>query len=286
MAGGPASSRMKCRLAILSGGFSLVCLLAIHFWKPVPAVDSPALPEPETGQALAASGKLRPTTQPFAVIVAPNQDLDETDNDETSEDNGVEVPVAESNWARELREMKELAARQPGAALAQVADLADKDEREIATKEICLVVAQAHPAEAMTAAWDLELGRDGGLSEQAALEKLAEQWAMADLPAAFAWASGKPVDEDGRRDLVLKGIASVWAQTLPREAARLVAEDMSPDHVQFEAAMNVLSQWVARDPEGAAAWVELFPPGPLRDAARAQLAKAASRQNSSVAGAN
>ena len=187
-----------------------------------------------------------------------------------------EVPDVEIGWAKEMRELKELAVKDPDAALAQVAQTSDKEERKAALKEVCLLVAGKDPAKAMTAAWRLELGKFAeGPTESAALEDLARQWAAADLSAAFAWAVQQPVDEEERRDRVMKGIATAWSQTAPTEAARLVSEQINPDsNVQIDAAMTVLRQWAAQDYTGAATWVDHFPEGWMQDRAKEELAKA------------
>jgi len=200
-----------------------------------------------------------------------------------AENQDMEVPAIESSWARELRELKALASRDPVAALEQVAGMADKEEREAATKEICLELAPKDPALAMDAAWNLELGKDGGLAERAALENIARQWATADLSTALAWANAQPADDEGRRDQIMKGITVILSRTAPADAARLVAEQMSSNHEQYDAAMTVVSQWAVLDFTGAAEWVSLFPEGPTQDQGLEELTKAVSgREQPSV----
>ena len=85
----------------------------------------------------------------------------------------------------------------------------------------------------------------------------------------------------------MKGIASLWSQTAPADAASLVAEQMSPDeHEQLDAAMAVVGQWAARDYAGAAAWVELFPEGSIQDRGREELSKAVANQKKPATGPN
>jgi hypothetical protein len=58
---------------------------------------------------------------------------------------------------------------------------------------------------------------------------------------------------------------------------------MSPDgRAQFEATMVVVRQWAAQDFAGAAAWVALFPEGPIQDRGTEELAKGLFSQQSSA----
>ena len=200
--------------------------------------------------------------------------------DTSSEKSGPEEPADEGSWAKELRELKKLAAKDPDTALAQVAQMSNKEERKAAARAVCLQLAPQDPAKAMTAAWGLGLGQFADESvENAVLEHLAKQWAEVDLVKAFAWASALPADEESRRDRVVKGIAMALSQIAPTEAARMVAERINPDSsVQIEATMEVLRQWAARDYEGAIDWVALFPDGPFLDRGIGELAKAKSSQ--------
>lgn len=184
--------------------------------------------------------------------------------------------VMEDSWAKELRELKELAANDPDVALARVAEMSDKHERKTAATAVCLVVAAKEPAKAMTAAWRLEVGKYADESaENEALESLAGQWAKTDLVKAFVWASALPADDEWRRDRVMKGIASMVAKISPAEAARMVTEHINPESsVQIDATIEVLREWAAREYVGAMAWASLFPQGPLRERGIEELASA------------
>jgi len=188
------------------------------------------------------------------------------------------VPEFEDSWAKELRQLKELAAKDPDAALSKVSQMGEKHERKEAAERVCLVVAEKNPAKAMTAAWNLELGLMANESaENETLERLAKQWANADLVKAFVWASALPPDEESRRDHIIKGIASAVSQITPSVAARMVTEQMRPDSsVKVEATLEVLRQWAARDYAGALAWAAVFPEGPLRERGLEELASVGS----------
>jgi hypothetical protein len=53
----------------------------------------------------------------------------------------------------------------------------------------------------------------------------------------------------------------------------VIAEQMSPEFLQFDSAMTLVNRWAQRDFSGASAWVSLFPEGPLQDRAREELSK-------------
>jgi hypothetical protein len=185
----------------------------------------------------------------------------------------AEKPAIQGSWAREMRELRELAMHDSAAALVRISEMSVAEEREAALKEVCLQLAANNPAQAMDAAWRFHLGRLGGMSESTTLEDLAAQWAATDLSAALAWVSQLPLDEAGRRDRVVKGVAFAWSEKSPASAARLVVEQMSPDYAQSDAAIQLAGRWAIDDFVGAAAWVDLFPEGSIRDRAKEELSK-------------
>lgn len=221
-----------------------------------------SLQEPSESQKFSASVTPRFSRVVRAVDNSGNAPMDEE-------------PPMETSWMKELQELKELAAKDPDAALDRVAQMSEKEERVSALKAVCLQVAEKDPAKALTSAWALGLGHVADESSDGkTLEKLAGQWAVVDLAAAITWAGNQPGDEEERRDLIMKGIASVWAQTSPEDAAHLVATQMTPEKVQFEAAMVIVGRWAVRDYDQASAWVDLFPEGPIQERAKEELSKA------------
>jgi hypothetical protein len=141
----------------------------------------------------------------------------------------------------------------------------DAIRREVLV-EVSFQMAQADPAQAVALAERFDLGQGSG----AVLQNLAQQWAAADLPAAYSWALGQPAGE--QRDELVGRVAFVWSHSEPAEAARLVAEQIPPGPVQTEAAMSVLHQWGQLDFEAANAWAEQFPENSIRERARNELA--------------
>ena len=68
------------------------------------------------------------------------------------------------------------------------------------------------------------------------------------------------------RDRLISRVAFTRSKEDAAEAAKLVAEWISPGDAQNEAAISVLHQWALRDPKGALSWAQLFPEN-LRDRA-------------------
>lgn len=103
---------------------------------------------------------------------------------------------------------------------------------------------------------------------------LLRQWAEENFTAALAYVDARPPGAD--REELFARLALVLAETLPAEAADLVAKDMAPGPARDEAALSVLHRWALAAPSSAARWAEAFPPGPLRDRALREVAGVAS----------
>jgi hypothetical protein len=249
---------------------ALVCSLPVPQRDPACAADVKAASERQYTDLMEAN-EARSFSTSIAIDELPGED---TSTQESTE----ETPAIQGSWARELRQLRELALQDSEAALARVSQMSVAEEREAALKEVCLQLAASDPASAMNAAWRFQLGRLGGLAESATLEDLARRWAAADLPAALAWVSQQPLDEAGQRDRVIKGIAAAWSEGSPADAAHLIAEYMSPNFAQWDAAMKLVGCWASADFAGAAAWVDLFPEGSTQDRAREELSKVVSTQ--------
>ena len=260
---------MKRTLPWMFALAAALCIVGHHLWnEPVSREATPSHElvsiEPESATANADARNFAQPSRVRKLTLADSE-------------SDAAMPV-EGSWARELRLLKEEAEKNPEAALERIAGMTVAEERESATKEICLQLAGSDPALALDAAWRLQLGRLGGVTESATLESLAGRWAAADLPAALEWINRQPLDEDGRRDWVVKGIASAWSQYAPADAARFVAESMTPNRIQVDAAMIVVGEWAVADLPAATAWVDLFAEGPLRDRGRVELQRAAASE--------
>jgi hypothetical protein len=255
--------KRSSKFAWLLGLFFVTCFIV--FWRDQPAEETASIANPVQ--------TIRPTLS--KPVNATDHAQSETAAVETTSDkSSEEMTLVESSWAKELRELKALAAQDPDAALARVARMADKHERKSAAQSVCLVVAAKDPAKAMLAAWNNDLGKfTDESSESIAVETLAKHWAEADLAKAFVWASVLPPDDEARRDRVVKGIALALAQVAPAEAAAMVAKHIHPDStVHIDAAIEVLRTWASQEYSGAMAWASLFPAGALRERSAEELA--------------
>lgn len=183
-------------------------------------------------------------------------------------------PVIEDSWAKELRQLRDLARINPELALARVGEMTELHERKAAATEVCLVVGDRDPAKAMLAAWNFNLGRFADdPSENRAIERLARRWAESDVANALIWASTLPADDEARRDRIVKGLATAIAKLTPETAARLVTERIAADStVRIDATVEVLRQWARSNYRGALQWAAMFPEGALRERGLDELA--------------
>jgi len=237
---------------ILVSAVLCLCLAAIHSHRTVVKADLEAEPVFEQSEP----------ADPMPQMLVPMEDSSE----KSSKMTGADI------WRSQLELACELVMRDSQAAFAWVEQLQVREDREAALKQVCLQLAQRDPASAMNAAWRLQLGKWGDKDQTLVLEKLASQWATSDLNSALTWARALPAAEDGRRDHIIKGIASAIASATPADAARLVAGQMTSDSAQFHAALDVLSKWSTNDMAAAKAWLDAFPDG-LREIAQARLAR-------------
>jgi len=180
--------------------------------------------------------------------------------------------MAEQEKYRLLRELRELAAKDPEGALAAAMKLPEGDERNQALTAVCFGLAQTDPADAVKMAKSLNLDAQPG----AIMENLVQQWAVTDLSSAQAWANSQPAGE--QRDGLTTRIAYIMSQNDPADAAKLVTDQIPPGPAQDEAVMTVLNQWANQDLNAATAWVKAFPAGPLQERAIKELEGIVNRQ--------
>jgi hypothetical protein len=186
-------------------------------------------------------------------------------------DGGKEI--AEQEKYRLLRELRELAAKDPEGALAAAMKLPVGDERNEALEAVCFGIAETDPADAVKMAKSLNLDAQPG----AIMENLVQQWAVTDLSSAQAWANNQPAGE--QRDGLTMRIAYIMSQTDPASAANLVVSQITPGSTQDEAVMTVLNQWANQDLNAATTWVKGFSVGPLQERAINELEGIANYQH-------
>jgi hypothetical protein len=176
---------------------------------------------------------------------------------------GDEILNSTTNEEEILSELRDWARKDPETALIWGQQQTNSSERTEVLTDACFQIAQADPERAVILAEQLNLSKD------VVLENLAQQWAAKDLTMAYNWIMAQPAGD--QRDALATGIAFVWSQTEPVNAALFVAQQIPPGPVQDEAAIMVLHQWALVDSTGASAWAQQFPENPLRNRALNEL---------------
>lgn len=220
---------------------------------------------PRAGKAAQRSGAARPASG--GARESPEEPMGErlSRRSRMLRTGGVDT---EANFFGEVRDW---ARKDPEAALAWAQLQPGTDPiREEALTDACFQIAQSDPKRAVGLAGQFKLNRDS------VLQPLAQQWAAQDLPTACAWVAEQP--DDDQRNALATGVTFIWSQTEPASAAQYVLNQMTPGSSQDAAVLMVLHQWATRDPAAAAAWVEQFPPGPMREMASDELAGLARHQ--------
>ncbi len=161
------------------------------------------------------------------------------------------------SWAEQLEALMFTARDNAPAALAEVAAMAGKEERKAAATAVCRAIAEKDPELATKAAWELGLGRFADEeAEVATLEFVARCWAEHDLVQVLEWTKTLPLDEESRRDYILKGIVAAVAAESPSLAARIASEPHFPEGpVMAGACEQVAELWAGQDYSAALVWV-------------------------------
>jgi hypothetical protein len=150
------------------------------------------------------------------------------------------------------------------AAAAWCRGLKDAEERLHCLSAICAKLATTDPAKAITLTESLEAKQ-----RQSLQASLTAAWIARDPAAAVAWIEAR--DDSDFRDLCWSTSLAEFARKDPDRAATLAADKIASGSLQEEAVISVLHQWVLQDRKAAAAWVELFPEGSLRERAMGEL---------------
>jgi hypothetical protein len=151
------------------------------------------------------------------------------------------------------------------AAAAWARGLPDESERELAMLAVAGELMRSSAIDALQLAVELPPGE----VRDELLKRGAAEWALADADAAIDWARG--VEDTALRTMVLSSAATAWSERDPRAAATLAVEELEVGRLQADAVVAIAQRWVQTDPEGAKAWVEQFPEGPLKEAAKASI---------------
>lgn len=161
--------------------------------------------------------------------------------------------------------LAERLAENPHAALEWLLQTSGRGQSSALSTDAHLQSAVIDTANRLIRTTRSELGQDNPVT----LGNFVQLWSAVDLQSAYRWVYQIPAGEV--RNALMVRVAFVGAQIVPDEAASLVVEELPPGAIQDEATMMVLHQWALRDPDSAAAWVNLFPDDQFRDRALNEL---------------
>jgi hypothetical protein len=119
------------------------------------------------------------------------------------------------------------------------------------------------------AAVDLAVNLPAGTQRDELIRHAAMEWAAQDGESAGNWA--RQIPDIYLRNQVLSAVATAWGETNPQSAATLAIGEIS-GRAQSDAVIGIVQRLAQRQPEQAAAWVELFPAGELKQTAIEKLA--------------
>jgi hypothetical protein len=147
----------------------------------------------------------------------------------------------------------------PPVAITWLLRLGNQDEKAICRAAACRRMLETIPEAALSLA-----GPDDTL-----LEELTAAYVARSPEDGLRWIAEKAAPE--KRDRLLASGIQALAARSPEEAASLAASGIEDPVLLEEAVISALHQWVLTDRQAAAAWVELFPEGPLRERAEGEL---------------
>lgn len=214
--------------------------------------------------SLALIGALRFLRPAESIVVQPETPLPTTPMEVGSLNPDHEITPVDAEVLGPVGELRDWVAQNPHAAVQWAEPQPAGESRSAVLEAACYQIANINPAEAVA------LAEKYALTNRATLANLTAQWAQQDLRAAHAWVLAKP-EGDGRNELAAR-VGFVWSASEPASAAEFVVREIPPGSAQTEAAISVLHQWALRNFDDAAAWVELFPEGEIRNRAINELA--------------
>lgn len=143
--------------------------------------------------------------------------------------------------------------------------LPDEVERQTAVLAVANEAVRCDPVAAVRLANELPVSR----TRDWLLEHATMQWASQDGEEAATWA--RQIADVNLRETLLRAVAVGWADSDPVAAGTLVVSGISNQRRQADAIVSVVQRWAQQQPEAAAAWVEQFPEGELKQSAMENL---------------
>jgi hypothetical protein len=147
------------------------------------------------------------------------------------------------------------------SAMDWARQLPEGAERDNGLQSVAYEAARAEPREALNLAREMSAS---GQRDDLVLHAV-RQWTAEEPEAAAQWAG--QIADAAMQERVLSAVATEWGETDPVAAATLAIQGIAPGRAQDDAVIGIVQRWVQRQPRLAAAWVQQFPAGELRQLA-------------------
>ena len=118
---------------------------------------------------------------------------------------------------------------------------------------------------------EMALQMNPGDAQTNLMKAIACAWMGSDSQATVNWIAS--VKDPYLRDQLIASAAQSYALTDPAQAATWLVSDVKSEEVVEKAALNIISSWLIKDPQGAADWVGQFPNGPTKAEAIRKVAR-------------
>lgn len=198
------------------------------------------------------------------------------------------VPEAVAAWAATLpagaRRMDLLghvavvwANRELPDAAAWAGHLSDPAERALALQAVAGEAVRTDALEALR----LMGAEPASAARDAVLRRAAMELATQDPDALSAWAAKTPPGP--ARDELLAGIALVWSQCDPHQAAIVASGDLPEGRLRDDTLVGIAQRWGQTNPAQAASWVATWPADEARLAAIENVALSWSQKDTAAA---
>lgn len=153
-------------------------------------------------------------------------------------------------------------------AITWAKSMSDDTARRQALAAVAGEVVRSQPLLAL----DMILDLPAGAERDSLIRRGVMEWASADATGAIDWVKQIPAGD--LRNQAVSGVAIVWSANEPVAAANFALNELSPGRVLDDTVVSIVQRWAQKDSAAAAAWVDQFPAGPLRDTAVENLAQA------------
>jgi hypothetical protein len=156
-------------------------------------------------------------------------------------------------------------------AAAWVEQLPGSAERQSAQEGMAAETAFTNPLESLKLACTLP----SSSTRDDIIARATATWAASAPENAAAWA--KQISDETLRQQIISSVAITWGESNPVVARDLAVNSLPSGPVQDRTIVRIVQRWMMTDAPSAAAWVNRFPEGTLRQAALGALEEYAKR---------